>query len=223
MTSASDDAERRDEEERRHVTPRGPLDGIRVIEVGTLISGPFAGQLLGDMGAEVIDIEPLQAPRSPGAPGVRPNSTGITCSGPCTRATKEAATLNLRRPHGAASCFSDLIEKSDTTGGEFPARAPWRNGTSATTSSAQPQPGHHPGAGFRLWADRARGAQGRLRVGGRGGQWAAAPQRVPGRAAPPAGAVTRRQPGRHVRCPGRAWPRCTAAASPVTARSSTTR
>ena len=29
----------------------GPLDGIRVIEVGTLISGPFAGRLLGDMGA----------------------------------------------------------------------------------------------------------------------------------------------------------------------------
>ena len=35
----------------------GPLDGIRVIEVGTLISGPFAGRLLGDMGAEVIKIE----------------------------------------------------------------------------------------------------------------------------------------------------------------------
>ena len=40
----------------------GPLDGIRVIEVGTLISGPFAGRLLGDMGAEVIKIE------APGTP-----------------------------------------------------------------------------------------------------------------------------------------------------------
>ena len=40
----------------------GPLDGIRVIEVGTLISGPFAGRLLGDMGAEVIKIEPPGAP-----------------------------------------------------------------------------------------------------------------------------------------------------------------
>ncbi|MDP9165262.1 MAG: CoA transferase, partial [Actinomycetota bacterium] len=29
---------------------QGPLDGIRVIEIGTLISGPFAGRLLGDMG-----------------------------------------------------------------------------------------------------------------------------------------------------------------------------
>ncbi|MEO7787838.1 MAG: CoA transferase [Sphingomicrobium sp.] len=36
----------------------GALDGIRVIEMGQLIAGPFCGQLLGDMGAEVIKIEP---------------------------------------------------------------------------------------------------------------------------------------------------------------------
>ena len=36
----------------------GPLAGLRVIEMGQLIAGPFCGQLLGDMGAEVIKIEP---------------------------------------------------------------------------------------------------------------------------------------------------------------------
>jgi crotonobetainyl-CoA:carnitine CoA-transferase CaiB-like acyl-CoA transferase len=42
------------------MTPQnnGPLKGLRVIELGQLIAGPFCGQLLGDMGAEVIKVEP---------------------------------------------------------------------------------------------------------------------------------------------------------------------
>lgn len=36
----------------------GPLAGVRVVELGQLIAGPFCGQLLGDMGAEVVKIEP---------------------------------------------------------------------------------------------------------------------------------------------------------------------
>ena len=45
----------------------GPLAGVRVIELGLLIAGPFCGRLLGDMGAEVIKVE---APGKPD-PSVR--------------------------------------------------------------------------------------------------------------------------------------------------------
>lgn len=38
-------------------TSTGPLDGLRVLELGTLLAGPFAGRLLGDYGADVIKVE----------------------------------------------------------------------------------------------------------------------------------------------------------------------
>lgn len=34
-----------------------PLEGIRVLEIASMIFGPLAGQYLGDMGAEVIKLE----------------------------------------------------------------------------------------------------------------------------------------------------------------------
>jgi formyl-CoA transferase len=37
---------------------KGPLAGLVVVEAGQLIAGPFCGQLMGDMGATVLKLEP---------------------------------------------------------------------------------------------------------------------------------------------------------------------
>ena len=89
----------------------GALDGIRVLEVGTLISGPFAGRLLGDMGADVIKIEP------PGSPDPVRNWGQAEVEGhhffwTVHARNKRCVTLNLRRPRGR-ELFLDLVEQAD--------------------------------------------------------------------------------------------------------------
>ncbi|CPV90865.1 Putative L-carnitine dehydratase [Mycobacteroides abscessus] len=89
----------------------GALDGIRVLELGTLIAGPFAGRLLGDMGAEVLKIEPPGAPdplRTWGQAEVDGHHVFWTVHA----RNKKAITLDLRTEAGRA-LFLDLVEKSD--------------------------------------------------------------------------------------------------------------
>jgi formyl-CoA transferase len=93
------------------VTVAGPLDGIRVIEVGTLISGPFAGRLLGDLGAEVIKIEPPGQP-DPLRTWGQAELNGHHVFWTVHARNKKAVTLNLRVASGR-EMFLDLVERSD--------------------------------------------------------------------------------------------------------------
>ena len=37
---------------------KGALEGVKVVEYATMVSGPYCGKLLADLGAEVIKVEP---------------------------------------------------------------------------------------------------------------------------------------------------------------------
>ncbi len=89
----------------------GPLDGIRVLELGTLISGPFAGRLLGDMGAEVIKIELPSSP-DPLRTWGQAELDGHHFFWTVHARNKKAATLDLRTDRGR-ELFLDLVGRSD--------------------------------------------------------------------------------------------------------------
>ena len=90
---------------------QGPLEGVRVVELGSLVAGPFAGRLLGDFGAEVIKIESPDEPdlmRQWGAHRFR----GRALVWPIQSRNKKCITLNLRQAEGQ-ELFRRLIAKSD--------------------------------------------------------------------------------------------------------------
>jgi len=89
----------------------GALSDLRVLELGTLIAGPFCGQLLGDMGAEIIKIEapgqgdPMRhwGPQTRGQPSVW---------WPVIGRNKKSITLDLRQADGQR-LFKDLAAQAD--------------------------------------------------------------------------------------------------------------
>ena len=89
----------------------GALDGIRVLELGTLISGPFAGRLLGDMGAEVIKIE-LPGSPDPLRTWGQAELDGHHFFWTVHARNKKAVTLDLRAARGR-ELFLELVERAD--------------------------------------------------------------------------------------------------------------
>ena len=90
----------------------GPLHGIRVVEMGTHVAGPFAGQLLGDFGAEVIKIEQPEAgdPMRQWGP-VRPE--GLSLWWPILARNKKSITVDLRKREGQLLVRRLITETAD--------------------------------------------------------------------------------------------------------------
>ena len=89
----------------------GPLKGLRVIEMGTLIAGPFCGQILGDFGADVIKIEDPKA-GDPMRQWGRSLPKGLSPWWPVIGRNKKSVSLNLRTPEGRAIAET-LIDGAD--------------------------------------------------------------------------------------------------------------
>jgi crotonobetainyl-CoA:carnitine CoA-transferase CaiB-like acyl-CoA transferase len=91
----------------------GALDGIRVIELGQLIAGPFCGQLLGDMGAEIIKVEPPEVDGKGGGDPMRNWGRGDDkLWWEVVSRNKKAVSANLRVPAGQ-ELVRKLVAKAD--------------------------------------------------------------------------------------------------------------
>lgn len=93
----------------------GPLNGVRVVEICSAISGPFAGKLLGDLGAEVIKIESTgtgAADRTRDLPYDQHGNTEYTWRFLNYNTNKESIAVNLKTDDGKG-VLEDLIEESD--------------------------------------------------------------------------------------------------------------
>jgi formyl-CoA transferase len=89
----------------------GPLGDLRVIEMGTLLAGPFCGQLLGDMGAEVIKVEPPNQ-GDPMRVWGRQKQGDPSLWWPVVARNKKAVTLDLRQAEGQ-EILKELVAKTD--------------------------------------------------------------------------------------------------------------
>lgn len=95
----------------------GVLDGVRVLDFGRYIAGPFCAALLGDLGADVIRIERIEGAEDRGLYPVTPGGDG----GLFLQANrnKRGITLNAKAP-GGAEVFRRLVASADVVTANMP-------------------------------------------------------------------------------------------------------
>ena len=94
--------------------PRGPLEGIKVIELARILAGPFAGQTLADLGAEVIKIEAEAGDdtRRWGPPFIEHDGAQSAAYFHSCNRGKSSEVVNIATPEGQAR-LRDLIMDAD--------------------------------------------------------------------------------------------------------------
>lgn len=81
----------------------GPLDGFRIIDLSTVISGPFASMLLADQGADVIKVEPVDTGDHVRGAGYATNE--LTAAFLNNNRNKRGITLDLKSQQGKDALF----------------------------------------------------------------------------------------------------------------------
>jgi crotonobetainyl-CoA:carnitine CoA-transferase CaiB-like acyl-CoA transferase len=147
--------------------PRGPLEGIRVIDLTAVMLGPFATQILGEMGADVIKVEP------PG--GEIGRWTGVSKSPGMSAAfimkgrNKRSVVLDLKMAEGKAA-LKRLVESADVfvhnmraeaterLGIDYPSLVEWKPDIVYAAATGYGESG--PYAGKPAYDDLIQGASG---------------------------------------------------------------
>ena len=88
---------------------KGPLTGIKVLDLTAMVSGPTATMMLGDQGADVIKVEPLEGELMR---KVGDDINGMTNSFLCCNRSKRSITINLKSKKGL-NILEKLILVSD--------------------------------------------------------------------------------------------------------------
>ncbi|WP_028956941.1 CaiB/BaiF CoA-transferase family protein [Sulfitobacter sp. 20_GPM-1509m] len=88
----------------------GPLTGLKILDIATIIAGPMAGTLLADFGAEVVKLELPGV--GDGLRGFPPFKEGKPLWWKVTNRGKYHGTLDLRKDEGA-KLFLELVSKTD--------------------------------------------------------------------------------------------------------------
>jgi len=89
----------------------GPLDGIRIIDLTSMISGPVATMLLGDQGADVIKVEPLTGDL---VRYMGPNRDGLTSGFISANRSKRSIAVDLKTADGM-----QVVQRLIATGDVF--------------------------------------------------------------------------------------------------------
>ena len=126
---------------------KGPLDGVRVVDLTTVVLGPFATQVLGDMGADVIKIE---IPSGDTTRFIGPSRTiGMGSYFANLNRNKRSVVLDLKRPAAMAALWR-MIEGADVFVHNMRISAADRLGLSyAVMAARNPKIIHACATGFR--------------------------------------------------------------------------